>query len=141
MKIDPASLLFSELSQSECAEMLAWAEELLRSGKTPVPEPDWVQKWAAAGGYDERQLALMLSTGLLPRVLMSLVRAMRPGPELEYCLTSCTFSPSVPRRHPRAPEGHGWRLVSTLAIPIHQGADTCVQWTWERLKPNTQDPG
>lgn len=73
MNINPKTLLFSDLTPQERAEMRAWAEAVILRGELPRPTPEWVVAWIDACGFTSQQALLLISSVLPQRVLLSLV--------------------------------------------------------------------
>lgn len=74
MKIDPKTLLFTDIPPEMAKEMLAVSEDIMFKGTLPHPRPEWLQEWMQAGGFDERQYLLIVSTVLPARVLLSIIK-------------------------------------------------------------------
>ena len=74
MQIDTKSMLFVDLTDEEAAELTAFAEGVVLHGSIPHPQPEWVDQWMTAFGYDERQRLLVISTAFPQRVLLSVLR-------------------------------------------------------------------
>ncbi len=73
MKINTATMLFTDLTSSQADEMQCWAEDVVLRGVIASPQPEWVTEWFKACGFDERQGLLVVSTALPQRVLLSVL--------------------------------------------------------------------
>lgn len=78
--VDPATLLFTDLSDEDAAHLTDLAYRLLFSSGLTQEEP-LVEVWMKAGGFDNRQRLLMLATVFPARALYSVLR--RTGRDLD----------------------------------------------------------
>lgn len=74
MRIDPTTLLFEGIDPDTRVEMFQMMEALVLQGTLPHPQPQWMSDWFEAGGFDDRQRLMVMSTVLPVRVFLSLLR-------------------------------------------------------------------
>ena len=72
MKIDPDTLLLSEFTSEEAADMESWARHVILDGDLP-PHPEWLKEWFRVGGFEVKQQLRIIATVAPARVLLSLL--------------------------------------------------------------------
>ncbi len=73
MKINKASLLFSDFTEEEAKEMQQVATGIMMAFHIPSPLPVWVHKWFEIGCIHPQQEPLMISQVLPGRILLSIL--------------------------------------------------------------------
>ena len=78
MIIDPVTLMFSDLSEDDAADLRQVVEGIVEGGSIPHPRPAWMTQWTDIALSNNRFTASMelvaLSTILPIRALLSLLR-------------------------------------------------------------------
>lgn len=80
MKVDPKTLLISEMTDLEAASVLEWAERIVLTGDFPPVDPPWLALWMQTAGFDGRQRLMVLSTVAPQRALLSVLHHRRETP-------------------------------------------------------------
>ncbi len=80
MFIDPKTLLFSDLTDEEAAELRSAAIAISQAGEIPSPQPVWMKLWESFSGVESHLMLVTLSTVLPSRIFHSLL--MRDQAEL-----------------------------------------------------------
>lgn len=78
MKIDPESLMFTDLTDVESVELYRVAEGIVR-GDIPHPRPEWMREWFRVSHTQASQELLMLSTVLPLRITLSILKKIGFG--------------------------------------------------------------
>ncbi len=73
MRVDPKTLLITEMTDLEAAAMLEWTEAIVLAGTFPPDDPPWLAEWLRVAGFDGRQRLMVLSTVVPQRALLSLL--------------------------------------------------------------------
>ncbi|TXH14339.1 MAG: hypothetical protein E6R03_09400 [Hyphomicrobiaceae bacterium] len=75
MDIDPKAKIFTDVTDDQAMEMLAWAHSVVVDGVLPQPEPAWVELLITALDLHQQphNRLLFLSTVLPQRILLSVV--------------------------------------------------------------------
>lgn len=73
MRVDPKTLLFVELSEQDCTNLLSWAENVILRGHLPPEDPPWINEWLTAARMDDGQRLLVLSTVIPQRALLAVL--------------------------------------------------------------------
>lgn len=82
--VDPATLLFTDLSDDEASHLTYLAHCLLFSSG-PTQEEPLIEAWMKAGGFDDSRRLLVLTTVFPARALYSVLCAEHRQASLEAC--------------------------------------------------------
>ncbi len=82
--VDPKTMLFTELDETEATELLEGCEALVLTGDLPQAcRETYFEPWCKQCGFEDRQSLMVLSTVFPARALLSLVRFLRQRSEVK----------------------------------------------------------
>lgn len=74
MYVDPKTLLFEDLSESESVALVGFAESIMFGPGMESVGGALIEAWMKAGGFDDHQRLLIISTVFPGRALLSVIR-------------------------------------------------------------------
>lgn len=101
MKVDPKTLMFTNMSREDRAAVMNVVLDIMNKGRTPWPYPEWLSDWFKAGNFDEHQSLLVISTVFPQKALLSILNG--PVAEIEKLSRALCFAASCLNPEGRTP--------------------------------------